>query len=89
MGAGAVLHLSLAHEVAVGELPGAAVAVAAAVVGMEDDVPGVDEGLAQGVPLVGVVPRGTAVDDHDRSRRWVCSGSHSRPGTSARRSRLR
>jgi hypothetical protein len=67
VGAGAVLHLSLSDEIAVGELPGAAVAVAAAVVGVENDVPRVGEGLAQGVPLVGMVPCGTAVDDHHRS----------------------
>ena len=63
MGAGAVLRLPLAAEIAVGELPAASVTVAAAVVGMDDHEAGVEKGVPQRVPLVGMVPGGTAVDD--------------------------
>ena len=60
-----VEHLALTHEPAVGELPAAAVAVAAAVVGVQHRDAGGDERLAQHVPLVGVVPGRAAVDDDD------------------------
>ena len=62
-GAGRVLDLAVADKVVIGELPGAAVAVAAAIVGMDDHAAGGEEGLAQRVPFVGVVPGRPAVDD--------------------------
>ncbi len=60
-----VEHLALAHEPAVGELPAAAVAVAAAVVGVQHGESRGHERLPQQVPLVGVVPGRAAVDDDD------------------------
>ena len=88
VGGGAVERLALAHQPAVGELPAPAVAVAAAVVGMHDRDAGGDEGLAQRVPLVRVMPGGAAVDDARRRPRWAPRARRAGPGTSVRWSRL-